>query len=82
MTETDRTSLGAFHRLTELNSMPPTVREFARELGITSTPAFERLLRLEQRGWLSRRPSHGTVNYDRVYLITPEGRKALEGAKA
>lgn len=82
MNDTDRGSLQAFHRLSERNQMPPTVRELARELGVTSTPAYERMQRLEAQGLISRRPSHGTVNYDRLFVLTEKGRQQLEGAKA
>lgn len=67
-------SLKAFVAAEKRQGIPPSVREFASELGVTSTPAFRRLQLLERDGFLARVEGR---RYQRNWEITPKGRKAL-----
>jgi len=67
-------SLRAFHELEELGR-PPTIREYADVLGITSTPAAYRIGRLIALGWLEDLGHYR--GEARSYVVSDSGKRAL-----
>ena len=66
-------SLRAFAAAEKRSGLPPSVRDFGRELGITATPAYRRLLILEEGRYLRRSKKRGL----RMWELTTKGKRAL-----
>ncbi len=67
-------ALKAFAAAQERQGIPPSVREYAAELGVSSTPAFYRLRMLERKGFLSREEGR---RLQRNWTLTPKGKRKL-----
>lgn len=67
-------ALRAFRQAEKRHGLPPSVREYASELKLTSTPAYYRLLALEDEGLLSRVEG---ARRDRKWTVTKKGERAL-----
>ena len=70
-----------FGVLSVLNKLgEATHGEIARGLGMDSTTMTRAVAVLERRGWVARR--HGRDRRQRIYAITPDGRRQVEAARA